>query len=159
MVNLPTVAAGAAIGAVVSDAYDKAKDRAAGAAGTPTVDHGPVELHMLVDMVSRIEEAIHAARAAVCPPEFKVELIPGNGGAVVVDGLRYERRGYKHVSLLAAATFTLVVQSPIGPINFTMNAGWNACDFPDHVTLWNTSANPIKVVLYRGDDTIDITGV
>lgn len=156
--NIPSVAAGAVAGALAGDAYDKAKDKAAGAAGASTIEHGPIEFHMLVDIAANIEKMIHDAKAAACPPLISpVQIIPSDQSGSMPFVLA--RRAYKHVSLLSATAFTAMCNTPLGVINFSMNVGWNAFDLPDGTRITAQGANAVKVQFYYGDDAIDITGV
>lgn len=148
---------GAVAGAVAGDVYQKAKDTAANAAGQSTINHGTIEDTMLVHMVSEILKIIHEARETACPPKFEPIIIHGNE----TQPITLDREGYKHVSLLTAAAFTVDcrISGVDFMVKFAMNVGWNALDLPSRTVLWNDAGTDITVMLYKGDDSLDIPGV
>lgn len=159
-----SIAAGAVIGGIATDALEKAKHKAADVTGNPTIQHGTIEDQMLVEMVSRIEHALRKEKDAHCDPKWMEAYIFNAQQNSGMQPLQYKRFGYKHVSLATPSAFTLVVGFPIGPISFAMNAGLNACDFPDNLLMWATAAGPgpngaWPVMFYYGDDQLDIPGV
>lgn len=148
-----SLAAGAAAGAIVGDLYENVKEAAGNHTGMATPDHGPIELHMLVDIVARIEKAILEAKEQVAPPVMSVaHLTTGNPYIL-------KRRGYKHVSVLCTASVTVNVQTQIGMVAFALAAGWNALDLPDNVELLLPTGGPTNVIIRWGEDSLDIAGV
>lgn len=157
-INPMQIAAGAVVGGMAGEAYQHAKDKAAEVAGQPQIEHGPVELGLMLEVMSNIEKLLHEAKAQACPPLMVPFLFP-NANTYIGNGRRLDRRGYKHVSLLTSAAFTAIVRTPVGNISFNLSTGWNAFDMPDGVEVWAQGANDVKVELYYGDDSLDIPGV
>lgn len=147
------MAVGAVTGAVAGDIYEHVKDSAGDIAGVNKPEHGPIELHMLVDLVAEIHKIIRDANQVYGPAVMrKAYLTTGNPYTLY-------RNGYKHVSMLATSSMTINVQTEIGQIAFAINAGWNAFDLPDNVQLTLSSGGPNNVILRWGDDSLDIAGV
>lgn len=148
-----SLAAGAAAGAVIGDIYEKAKDQAKGIAGVDMPDHGPIELHMLVDLLADIHKIIKEAAATTTPSMYKTVQISNTVA------YEFNRNGYKHVSILASAAFTVTAYTVIGPVNFALGIGWNAFDIPDKTVLYLQSVGTVNVVFRWGEDSLDIPGV
>lgn len=153
------IAAGAIAGGIATEAWEKVEQEAKARLQGQTPEHGPVEMQMLVEIAANIEKSIKEAKKELCPPAFRTVIL-GNAAS----GIQYtlKRGGYAHVSLLAAASVTLTIRTAIGTINFNMNAGWNAFDFPDGVDILISgtgAAQQQTVILYFGDQSLDIAGV
>lgn len=152
------VAAGAIVGAIAGDAYDKTKDKLDNITGNDLPEHGPVELQIIMHLVSEVHKAWMEDRNKFCPPKMTPIALSQVGYG---RGYEYKRRNYKHVSMLCASAMNLDVSTPIGTITFAMNKGWNAFDMPDDSVVYISSGGPnaASAVLYYGDDSLDIAGV
>lgn len=156
-----SVAGGAIIGAIASDAYDKAKD-----AATPeAVVHDGVETAIIMELVAELHEYTKRVEAQRCKPQFvKVPLpvspTPGADQPNIPGVYTVKRLGYNHVSLwTTTASLKVAVHSDVGPAVFTMNVGWNAFDVPEGALVWLDSGTATTVILYYGESSLDITGV
>lgn len=151
------IAAGAAIGTAAADAYQQVKQQAQDMAGQPTVEHGPIEMHMMVDLLAEIHKTLKDIKGQTCPDVDEVVQFSQTVEFVV------NRRGYAHLSLLATTTFTLVCQTKIGIVSFNFSEGWNAFDLPDNTRVLlpapPATLTSINVVLRWGAQSIDIPGV
>lgn len=156
-IDLAAVAGGAIIGGVASDLYDKTKDKAADLTGNNTPEHGPVEMQIIMHLVSEIHKAWFEDRNKFCPAKMMPIALATLGAG---RDYEYKRRNYKHVSLLLGAATSLDVVTPIGTITFAMNKGWNPFDMPDDSIVRITGAGPttMSAYLYYGDDSIDMPG-
>lgn len=149
--------AGGIAGAMVNDAYEKTKEKGKEVAqGGELPDHGPIEMQMIVDILSRLEMDWREAKNNNCPPLFRVVRINGTG----FTPYEIKRGGYKHMSILSSAAFTLSVQTEIGEIDFAINNGWNAFDMPNNALVnIKTGTAPSSFIIFYGDDALDIPGV
>lgn len=159
MEGIPGMAAGAIIGSVATEAFEKVRDKATEQVQGKAPQHDGIESEILVHLVSNIEKIIREAKESNCPPDMRtiqLQNITLNGM-----GTQIKRRGYKHVSLLCAAAVNLSVVTAIGTIAFAMTVGWNPFDLPDGVTVYIASggANYQNVIVYWGDDMLDMSGV
>lgn len=148
-----SIAVGAAAGAAIGDVYEKVKDTAKGATGNDIPEHGPIELHMLVDLVADIHKAIKEVRDSKSPPTMKTVILS------VANPYELKRNGYNHVSILCSSAFTVNVETVIGNISFALNTGWNAFDLPDNTMVSLPTGNALQVVIRWGEDSLDIAGV
>lgn len=147
-----SLAVGAAAGAVIGDVYETTKDAAQGIAGMPNVEHGPIELQLLVELVAEIHKAVLDVQRASRPDEKIVQLSTGQP-------YELKRHNYKHVSMLCQAATSISLMTKIGSITYALNAGWNAFDHPDNSMVTLTSGGPTNVIIHWGEDSLDIPGV
>lgn len=153
--DVVSLAAGALIGGVADDVYDKVKDKAGEVTKGELPEHGPIELHMLVDLVAGIEKVIREARLENCAPKYRKVVLSQSAP------FELKRNGYRHVSLLTTTAFTANCMTEIGTVAFSMTAGWNAFDLPESTMVTINTGGPTiqSVILYHGDDSLDIAGV
>lgn len=152
MNTIAGVALGAAAGAVVEDIYEKSKEVAQGISGSPSVEHGPIELRLLVELLAEIHKAVIEVRNQSRPDYRSIQLSTGQP-------YELKRRNFNHVSILLAAATTVVVNTALGDISFNLNVGWNAFDMPDNVSVRLSAGGPTNVIIRWGEDSIDIPGV
>lgn len=161
-INPAQVAAGAVIGGVASDLYDKSKDKAAEVAGTDHPEHGPIELEMLVTMVADIRRDVQESLARQCKPKFETVWLTYSTTGLTP--LRLHREDYDHVSLFTVQAFTVDCVTNVGVGKFAMSVGWNPLDMPDDTDIMVDGAPPgsengLRVILYKGNKSLDIEGV
>lgn len=151
------LAGGAVIGAVASDVYEKSKH-----ALNPLdagIQHDGVETQQILVLLSELHRLYKRALDQTCDAQFVTIPLFLAGNATP---FRLERMRYKHISLLTTTAFTIDCLVPaIGIVKFSMVPGWNALDLPDQTDLWIDAGGPatLSVVLYKGEDSLDIEGV
>ena len=157
-INAEQVLIGGIAGGIAGDIYGAGKAKAKEASEGPMPQHSPyIEHEIMTATLGNIEHLLREAQDKACPPKFEVfQSVSSEANAG-----RINREGYKHVSLLTSAAFTVSCRIPILDVivNFAMTAGWNALDLPDHTTIWSQDGTARNVMLYKGDDSLDIAGV
>lgn len=154
------IIAGGVIGAAAAEAYHEGKERATNAIrGGGVPEHGPIEMHMMVDILSKIEKYILEAKDKVAEPVFAPKQLVAN---TFPESNWYQiKKGlWKHISILVAAAITVAVITDIGEIDFSLTVGWNAFDMPPgSLVAIKTGTAPAMVIFYYGEDALDIPGV
>lgn len=158
--NPGQIIAGGVIGAAAAEAYHEGKEKATSALrGGGLPEHGPIEMHMMVDILSKIEKWILEAKNNIAEPVFVVKqltanTVPENNWYQIKKGL------WKHISILVGAAITVAVITDIGEIDFSLTVGWNAFDMPPgSIVAIKTGTAPANVIFYYGEDALDIPGV
>lgn len=155
------IIAGGVIGAAAAEAYHEGKEKAAEfVRGGGLPEHGPIEMHMMVDLLSRIEKMILEAKNNIAEPVFVVKQLTLNS-APESTWYQIKRGLWKHVSVMVNAAITVAVITDIGEVDFSLSVGWNAFDMPPGslVAIKTGSSNPLNVIFYYGEDALDIPGV
>lgn len=152
-----SVGAGAVLGAVAADAYEDVKEKVSVEGG---VDHHLMQLRMIAESISLIEKYVREANLRnVLQIDERVVALPPNGAAFLPAAYTLQRRGFKHVSVLAKSAISISVGTAIGLVTFALVAGWNALDLPDHADIWAVSVTPVNVIIHWGDEALSIPGV
>lgn len=156
-----SVGAGALVGAVAADAYGDLKEKAHEMADSEQgVDHHLMQLRMIAESISMIEKYIREANLHnILQSDERVVTLPPNGAAFLPAGYVLHRRGFKHVSALAAAAISVQVQTAIGLVTFALTSGWNALDLPDQAELRVVGAASVNIIIHWGDEALSIPGV
>lgn len=147
--------AGAVGGAVVGDAYGKAKDAISEV--TTNNSHGdlsPAE-QMMVHLLSRIEIAVRK-RAEELAPDVTQPIILTNTSTI-----DFNRRGYKHCWMLCSSSFKLDYFTQAGRITYTTAVGWNYFDLPmkTQMQIDPTDVAVAEVILYFSNDDHSLPGL
>ena len=151
---------GAALGGAGADVYQAAKQKAQEQTGTNLPEHGPIEMHLMVELLSEALIVLKDIRGATCPDRGKVVAFcqPAYGNEYILT-----RNGYSHVSVLCAQALQISVATAVGTVTFNLNAGWNPLELPDssRVTLAANGTNPQTASVYIrwGSSAIDMEGV